>query len=427
LLWRITRVTLDMRFKDAVILLFHSILIINLSGLNEFISKKLSLSALLSPLILALVIAILFLFATHNRLGILYAKEVKLFYWPFSIFLVFGMLASIFESGFQQLLNGLRYYLPSLLIFWVGVLGFSLLLKEYGLTKLIKLLRWIFLLNTIIIVFSYFTGNELIDIGGGDGRFAGLLLNANRAGFSGAMLLVSELYLLGSRSSKLSKFLIPLVLLGIFFTFSRTAFIMTILVAGLFLFEGVLGNKYATISRLGTLFGAAGFGAVLYFFVLNEFIEESILLQSTRIEEFSSFAKGEVTARTTGGRSSLAEAGLERIYEKPIFGHGLHTFMKFDDLGSGVHNQYLLIWGEAGIVALLAYVWYLISLWRGTKRRAGLSNFLVKGLVICLAFYSSTSHNMFGEKTVMLTLSLLTVLILDYNYVRDLRIIRKRN
>jgi len=212
-----------MRFKDAVILLFLTILIINLSGLNEFISKKLSLSALLSPLILALVIAILFLYATHNRLGILYAKEVKLFFWPFFIFLVFGMLASIFESGFQQLLNGLRYYLPSLLIFWVGVLGFSLLLKEYGLTKLIKLLRWIFLLNTIIIVFSYFTGNELIDIGGGDGRFAGLLLNANRAGFSGAMLLVSELYLLGSRSSKLSKFLIPLVLLGIFFTFFQNS------------------------------------------------------------------------------------------------------------------------------------------------------------------------------------------------------------
>jgi len=192
---------------------------------------------------------------------------------------------------------------------------------------------------------------------------------------------------------------------------------MTILVAVLFLFEGVLWNKYGTISRLGTLFGAVGFGAVLYFFVLNELIEESILLQSTRIEEFSSFAEGEVTARTTGGRTSLAEAGLERIYENPIFGHGLHTFMKFDDLGSGVHNQYLLIWGEAGIVALLAYVWYLISLWRGIKRRAGPSNFLVKGLVICLAFYSFTSHNIYGDKTVMLIFSLLAVIILYYRYV----------
>jgi len=415
-----------MKFDKAAILLFIPLLVINLSGLNDFISKQFDLMALLSPIILALVIAMIWLFAAHNRLGILFRREVKMFYIPFGIYLIFGTMASVFESEYPKLIQSLRYYLPSLLIYWVGILGFYTIIKVYGLTKLIVLLRWVFLINTIIIIYSYTTGSELINLTGAEGRYAGFLLNANQAGFSGVMLLVSELYLLAIGESVLSKYLVPIILLGILLTFSRTVFLMTFLVLVLFLVVILNSRNVSQFAKLSVL-GALCISVILYFSFIDEFIQKSIDEQSTRIEEFNSFIMGEITPQTTGNRSFLAEQGLVKIQQKPIFGHGLHTFMRFEEFGSGIHNQYLLIWGEAGLVALLAYLWYILKLWNSTDKAARQRNFLVKGYVIGLAFYSATNHNMFGTKFIMLVISLITVIYLDYNYVRDLRIIRKRN
>lgn len=409
-----------MKFHNAVTLLFIPLLIINLSGLNEFISKKLLFTALLSPLILTMVIVLLVLFLIYGNLTTLSTKQSRLFYWTFFIYLSFGVLASIFEGTISHMFNGLRYYIPSLLIFWVGMLCFPLLLERFGIEKIVKILRYILLLNTIVIILSYFSGGQLIDIGGGDGRFAGFLLNPNRAGFSGVVLLVCELYLLGNNSSKLSYYIIPMVLLGVYLTFSRTAFIMTFLVVGLFLVETAFARG-VTLSRFSKLLSLGVICVIVYSLFMSDLIEESISQQSSRIEELNSFMEGKINPETTGGRSFLAEAGLERIFENPIFGNGLHTFAQFEHIGSGVHNQYLLIWGEAGIFALLAYLYYLVSLWRSIDRNAGLLNFLVKGLVICIIVFSSTSHNMFGEKTIMLILSFISGIIIYYSHVRYFR------
>ena len=411
----------SMGSEKFVIQLFTILIVVNLSGLNDFISEKFALQALLSPLILLIIAIILGLFASRNRLEILSEKEIKLFLVPFLTFLIVGALVSLFQSELTNLARALRYYLPSILIYWVGVFGFSLLLHRYKIVKVVKTLRWILLINVLVIIYSYFDGGSLINIGGGAGRFAGLLLNANQAGFAGAMLLVMELYLLGTGASRISKFIIPMVLFAIFLTFSRTAFIITPLVAALFLWDSFFGKNRSITTGIAIISILAAL-VLGYFLFFEDYFNQFILTQSTRVDEFNALVEGEFNDQTTGHRTLLARVGLELIYQKPIFGHGLYTFIRFNELGSGVHNQYLLIWGEAGIFALLAYLWYLVTLWIRVDAKIGLNAFLVRGLVVCIAVYSLTNHNMYGNKTVMIILALISVIILYSRYVRDIRI-----
>jgi hypothetical protein len=96
-----------------------------------------------------------------------------------------------------------------------------------------------------------------------------------------------------------------------------------------------------------------------------------------------------VTADDAGSaqsRAPLNQAALSVIRQFPLLGVGLNNFgdafPRYDQVGGArllrgpnhvVHNMYLLIWGETGIVGLLAFLWYFgaafclaASVWRRT-------------------------------------------------------------
>ena len=72
------------------------------------------------------------------------------------------------------------------------------------------------------------------------------------------------------------------------------------------------------------------------------------------------------------GRLFLWELGLSHALESPIVGHGLGRmhlmdgapFYESQNVQGSVHNAYLLLFGEAGIVPLSLYLLYLFSLLR---------------------------------------------------------------
>ncbi len=90
------------------------------------------------------------------------------------------------------------------------------------------------------------------------------------------------------------------------------------------------------------------------------------------------------------------ESGIEKALESPIFGHGLdqlHSIegnpIQRDGRPEGVHNVYIMLLGEAGIIPILLFVLGLFSLirirWTMTM---SLTRDIVTGLVIMLGLFA---------------------------------------
>ena len=74
---------------------------------------------------------------------------------------------------------------------------------------------------------------------------------------------------------------------------------------------------------------------------------------------------------TLGRRVRLWRIGLDRFLESPLVGNGIHTLWRMEGAPAGyagaptdVHNLYLLLAGEAGLVPLALYLGFLWSLLR---------------------------------------------------------------
>jgi len=269
-------------------------------------------------------------------------------------------------------------------------------------------------INVAVILFTFITGSDFFIVSEEGERQAGFLLNANEAGFSACLLLAVEIYLLRLKNSKLSWFLIPAVLIVIVLGFSKAAIVMVVCI---FILNLLLKQDLRT-KRGSTLLIYVSLLLLLSFYVFEKPITELFRIQSDRGEELLQLFEGEVNLNTTSARSTLVTYGFAKIMEKPIFGHGIDTFMIFEDLGSGVHSQYLLIWGDAGIFALLAFLIYLIMLWRNSYAIVSSERIVLLSFIVCIIIYSATNHNMYGNKTFMLVLAFITVIIIKFKNVR---------
>lgn len=85
----------------------------------------------------------------------------------------------------------------------------------------------------------------------------------------------------------------------------------------------------------------------------------------------SSIAERLSSGSTLGGRIDLIEIGISMIRDHPILGVGSNHFAASlgpyvtEDFSaswiSTVHNKYILVWAETGLLALMAFLWLLIS------------------------------------------------------------------
>ena len=98
------------------------------------------------------------------------------------------------------------------------------------------------------------------------------------------------------------------------------------------------------------------------------------------------------------------ELGLSQALESPLVGHGLGRmylldgapFYESQDVQGSVHNAYLLLFGEAGIVPLSLYLLYLFSLlrlrWAAPK---SLSRDAIVGWTIIVVLQGMVFHQLF--------------------------------
>lgn len=98
------------------------------------------------------------------------------------------------------------------------------------------------------------------------------------------------------------------------------------------------------------------------------FYENLDRVQKRRIDQVMAIAtEGQINADTTSSRSDLWEIGLARINNNVVFGNGLgqlhHMKGGISALGvdQGVHNVFLMLWGEAGIFVLLGFIFFCLA------------------------------------------------------------------
>ena len=108
------------------------------------------------------------------------------------------------------------------------------------------------------------------------------------------------------------------------------------------------------------------------------------------------------SGRALSRRMLLWEMGFDKVLESPIAGHGLYQlhYMEGAPIGNqgtptGVHNVYLMLSGESGMIPLALYLlslFFLMRLFWTVPKSLGRD--LVVGWVIVMALYGLTQHHL---------------------------------
>ena len=108
------------------------------------------------------------------------------------------------------------------------------------------------------------------------------------------------------------------------------------------------------------------------------------------------------SGRDISRRMLLWEMGFDKVLESPIAGHGLYQFhyMEGAPIGNqgtptGVHNMYLMLSGEAGMIPLALYLlslFFLMRLLWIVPKSLGRDS--VVGWVIVMALYGLTAYHL---------------------------------
>jgi len=271
-------------------------------------------------------------------------------------------------------------YLPDTYFFIVTVIKFFIMIwGGYEVMKnTSKKELWFFmLLGALSIIGNMFLFNNPLE---DNGRYSGFYLDPNNAGLICLMGFALS-FVVSKKLSLIGKLIFTI--LGIL-TFSRTFIISWLLINIL-----AIRLSFKNAKMLGI-----GFAILSFLLVYNEFLPA----KNRRLEEIGAVITGdEKKANNLEKDSRFATWAryYDALLDKPIFGNGYNAF------GSngvappvGVHNTYLLIWGESGIIPLLfflGYIAYLIKESNAVFRKA--PHILM--MVLALALFLLTNHNFF--------------------------------
>jgi O-antigen ligase len=292
-------------------------------------------------------------------------KKTEPNWWLIIIALLFYLISSLQYTGStsQFLLEVAKY--------------FVFLLGGYELTKHINTVEFniFFLIGTITIAIeaSFFPSDY--------GRYSGFYYNPNVAGFMCITGYAATYGLIKKPGLKLlGQFIFTLAGL---LTFSRTFIVIWLLINLISLKISLKNLRIFGIGFLiiGTLF----------------FIDEVAGLNNPRFEQLKSILNNESVSSeeiSDDSRTDTWAKYYDRIIDSPLIGNGYKTFASKDNDGEGVHNTYLRIIGEAGIIPFLlfiAYMFYLMfwSLFYFNKAPNLIMQF------IALALFLMANHNFF--------------------------------
>ena len=391
--------------------LFPLFLLIILLDLNEFVTRNLGTEAVLTNAILGLSF---FFFLFSRRKYSYNNRPHRSFLLAFFTFCFVGAISSIMGNGTTVLTKEIRYYVPSFIIY---IVAFRVIISQTSKEHFVNIIHYISILigvNGIFILISIFFNYDFHDgVTSSIDRAVGLYSNANRAGYVSALGQAFAVFMiLGEHKRKRGiYFLIYFItLIAALSTFSKGASAVSIILA-LRLIYFISRNHesnwsmYRKHGRVLVLFLAfAIFSLVANFKTLKVNLSEE---QMFRLTTFELLLKGNINEETTSHRSEIGTYALDKIMERPIFGYGLGEFHRMD-IGYGTHNIYLLIWGESGIIGILAYISFLLVWFLAMKNNSNPAfKLLAINILIVFVFSGFAAHTLLSNKPYLLILGVL--------------------
>ncbi|MBU2996742.1 O-antigen ligase family protein [Cellulophaga baltica] len=221
-----------------------------------------------------------------------------------------------------------------------------------------------------------------IFFGGGYSRYSGLYLNPNAAGFICISCYTLSYAVKNKRLKNIGR--IIAVVCGIL-TFSRTFIVILILVNLLSLINSIKNIKYFAI----------GFGILTLIIIFGD----ALNLDNPRFLVLKAAITGEQNSSRNynideDSRTETWAHFYDAVENRPFLGNGYGAFQKGGVWTLGSHNTFLLIIGEAGIIAflfiILFYINFLIS---GIRYFKIAPNILMQSIALIL--FLMAAHNYF--------------------------------
>lgn len=311
---------------------------------------------------------------------------------PYEVRAIFYNLIIIFVSyRFVQLhLNFNSEWKFLHLLFWISIIGCVL-----------TLFSGVFKLYTIELK-SYLDDPAAII----EERLSGVYLNPNLAGYAANVGLVISFSFLYGKSVSMK----ILGLLGVLFsyvtaaaTFSKTSILQCILITLLFLLTTFFNwqnitksvRKHITIVAIVILIILVQ--AVAYVFAS---IDSLLPEQQVRVRQIEQLlTTGKLNSEITTSRSDAFDDGIIQIGHHPIIGNGFGSFLMLKNASErvgeklGIHNSFLLVLGDAGILVFTLYIGMHILLLLGILKLHSVQlKFFGLALLAATVVYNTTSH-----------------------------------
>jgi O-antigen ligase len=200
-------------------------------------------------------------------------------------------------------------------------------------------------------------------------RTGGFFANANEAGVFGNYLIVIY-FIMFLKKEKRKWVLLPVLFLGLynsFISFSKAAMLVAPIIIIYFIIFSFFKLNHLKRHNQKSIISVVFIFIILVFAIATNFdsIHGSLdLSKQRRIDNILLLASGQIDKKTTSKRSVLFEHGIRKISQKPLLGYGLGSFQQFNrgPIQLGVHNTFLLIAGESGIIPISLFILFLGTL-----------------------------------------------------------------
>ena len=339
-------------------------------------------------------------------------KALVLLFATITVYYIIGLFVRVFAYVNETYLVSIDSQLMNLLTSFIVLTAYYLyltkrLVEEKDEKKVFNMCFIPFVISTSVIIIQPYLGiySIVTNDDGNNTRAMGVFANPNAAGFVAVTTLIMNLYSLSAhnRFTILKILLLPVIFYASIVTISRTAIIVsfcTILVY--IIYYGVNYHRLNRSLKLKVL--SIALGPILSFSYFYNNLE-SILAdnfdywQAKKIMSILSLISDrELTDENSSERNYLFAYGIEKVQENPFLGSGLGYFQIFPKYGLGVHNTYLLILGDSGVIPFLMFLFFLFYIVRQSFLIKTNVSFLIIGLMINFMLAIFASHNGFDDK-----------------------------
>jgi O-antigen ligase len=299
-------------------------------------------------------------------------------------FIVLGLSYYIIGAfNYSGGLNDVEYFTMVLKYLLVIIPGAELLRR----TSLKELYIFLLVGSLSVIIHTVFFPLQNAAFNASYGRFSGFYLNPN---YAGAISLIGFALSFGIKDRRLKYVGYLIFSVAGFFTFSRYFLGMWMLMN---VFSVFINRRNLIVPLVGALF-------LVIVFALGP----SLNLNEERFSAFASIFSSEETKTEVLGEDSRTNTWAsykDVILDAPLWGNGFKK-LQGDHFGmvAGVHNTFLLVIGEAGLIpfAILVSI-YLFLLRRGFQAFKDSPHLAILALVLFTALL--VTHNYFDKFSIL--------------------------